>query len=179
MASKCSSATWQFPCSSHHWHYATDCRTWSILRLTSHRLTIDCLFMKKIAFMYQGKQCMFKKVSFVLKPLSSLFQRGMLWILGDLPFVSFFIDGIVIYSKNREKHAKHAKHAKHVKCIIKWWMKKTSLSIKTSAIFSQHKLFLVDIHGKWIDPTKLTNIHIIVSPLNELRNAEGTFKLND
>jgi hypothetical protein len=38
---------------------------------------------------------MFKKAPFGLKPLSSLFQRGMSRILGDLDFVRNFIDDIV------------------------------------------------------------------------------------
>jgi hypothetical protein len=52
-----------------------------------HRLPIDKDDRKLTAFTYNGKQYIFKKGPFGLKPLSSLFQRGMLHILGDLPCV--------------------------------------------------------------------------------------------
>lgn len=50
-----------------------------------------------------------QKAPFGLQPLSSLFQRGMNRLLGDLPFVCNFIDDIVIFSKNRKEHAQHVK----------------------------------------------------------------------
>ena len=77
-----------------------------------HRLPVHKEDQPLTAFMHGGKQYMFKKAPFGLKPLSSLFQQGMSRILGDLPFMSFFIDDLVIYSKNRKEHAEH------VRCVI-------------------------------------------------------------
>jgi hypothetical protein len=70
-----------------------------------HRLPIHEEDQPLTAFMHNGTQYMFKKAPFGLKPLSSLFQRGMNRILGDLPFVCNFIDDIVIFSRNRTEHA--------------------------------------------------------------------------
>jgi len=64
-----------------------------------HRLPINEDDQKLTAFMHNGKQYMFKKAPFGLKPLSSMFQRGMSRILGDLPFVLAFVDDIVIFSQ--------------------------------------------------------------------------------
>jgi hypothetical protein len=74
-----------------------------------HRLPIHEEDQPLTAFMHKGTQYMFKKAPFGLKPLSSLFQRGMNRILGDLPFLCNFIDDIVIFSRNRTEHAKHVK----------------------------------------------------------------------
>lgn len=57
-----------------------------------HRLPIHEDNRPLTAFMHEGKQYMFKKAPFGLKPLSRLLQRGMSRILGDLPFVLNFID---------------------------------------------------------------------------------------
>jgi len=77
-----------------------------------HRLPIVKEHQSLTAFMHRGTQYMFQRAPFGLKPLSSIFQRGMTRILGDLPFVLVFIDDIVIFSKTREEHAEQ------VKCVI-------------------------------------------------------------
>ncbi|GJJ76348.1 hypothetical protein EMPS_08707 [Entomortierella parvispora] len=53
------------------------------LRQAYHRLPIHAADRNLTAFMHGGVQYMFKKAPFGLKPLSSLFQRGMSRILGD------------------------------------------------------------------------------------------------
>jgi len=59
------------------------------------------------AFYYNGKQYMFQRAPFGLKPMTSIFQRGMMAILGDLDFVAVYVDDIVIYSKTAEEHQIH------------------------------------------------------------------------
>ena len=155
--------------------------------------------------MHEGKQYMFKKAPFGLKPLSSLFQRGMPRILGDLPFVLNFIDDIVIFSKNREEHAAH------VKCVIERLNAAKLIINRSKCNFFSTQIsllgFIVHLKGKGIDPSKLVNIHewdapttakqvqsylgtfnffrehiplysTIAAPLDALRHREGTFKLN-
>lgn len=55
------------------------------------------------AFMHKGTQYMLSKAPFGQKSLSSLFQRGMNRLLGDLPFVCNSIDDIVTFSRNRKR----------------------------------------------------------------------------
>src|ERR1700744_640662 len=171
-----------------------------------HRLPVHKEDQPLTAFMHGGKQYMFKKAPFGLKPLSSLFQRGMSRILGDLPFVSFFIDDLVIYSKNRKEHAEH------VRSVIERLNEANLIINKEKCNFFATQIallgFTIDLHGKRIDPRKLANIHewypptsakqvqsymgtfnffrehvplisTLASPLDALRNAEGKFELNE
>jgi hypothetical protein len=99
---------------------------------------------------------MFKKAPFGSKPLSSLFQRGMSRILGDLPFVLNFIDDIVIFSKTRE-------HAAHVKLVIERLNEAKLIINKSKRNFFSTQIsllgFIVNLTGKEVYPTKLANIH--------------------
>ena len=176
------------------------------LKQAYHRLPIHEEDQPLTAFMHNGKQYMFKKAPFGLKPLSSIFQRGMTRILGDLGYVLNFIDDIIIFSKNREDHARHVKE------VLKR-LNRANLIVnpdKCHFFSTQVALlgFIVDIHGKRVDPKKLTNIdewqpptagkqvqsymgtfnffrdHIplistISAPLDALRNVTGSFELND
>lgn len=175
------------------------------LRQAYHRLPIHKEDQKLTAFMHNGIQYMFKKAPFGLKPLSSLFQRGMSRILGDLPFVRNFIDDILIASKNREEHAEH------VKIVIERLTKANLIINKDKCNFFSTQVallgFIIDVNGKRIDPNKLANINewlppttgkqvmsymgtfnffrdyvplisTISAPLDALRNTPGTFKLN-
>lgn len=96
--------------------------------------------------MHKETQYMFKRAPFGLKPLSSLFQRGMTRILGDLPFVSMFIDDIVIYSKSYEEHIDH------VKSVIERLNKaKLIINLEKSHFFvTQISLLghVIDVNGK-------------------------------
>ena len=175
------------------------------LRQAYHRLPIHEHDRKLTAFMHGGTQYMFKKAPFGLKPLSSLFQRGMSRILGDLPFVRNFIDDILIASKNR------AEHAIHVKTVIERLTKaKLIINVDKCKFYcTQVALlgFIIDVNGKRCDPSKLANIDewkppttgkqvmsymgtfnffreyvplisTIAAPLDALRNRPGTFRLN-
>lgn len=136
----------------------------STLDLTQayHRLPIHEADHPLTAFMHQGKQYMFKKAPFGLKPLSSLFQRGMSRILGDLPFVLNFLDDIVVYSRNRKEHDAHVRTV-----INRLNAANLILNRDKCALYStQISLlgFVVGLHGKSVDPRKFANIGDWVEP---------------
>jgi hypothetical protein len=74
-------------------------------------------------------------------------------ILGDLPYVLNFIDDIIIYSRNREDHAAHVKEVidrlNEANLIIN--QDKCHLFSTQVALLG----YIVDIHGKSVDPNKL------------------------
>jgi hypothetical protein len=57
--------------------------------------------------MHDGQQYMFARAPFGLNPMTSIFQRGVSLILGDLPFVAVYVDDIVIFSDTAEEHRVH------------------------------------------------------------------------
>ncbi|GJJ71586.1 hypothetical protein EMPS_03936 [Entomortierella parvispora] len=140
-----------------------------------HRLPIEAGHQPLTAFMHRGTQYMFRRAPFGLKPLSSIFQRGMTRILGDLPFVLVFIDDIVIFSKTKEEHAAH------VKCVIERLTEaKLIINPEKSHFFATQIVllgFVIDLAGKRVDPTKLANIDQWVPPTtgNQIQSYMGTF----
>jgi hypothetical protein len=175
------------------------------LKQAYHRLPIHEEDQPLTAFMHDGKQYMFKKAPFGLKPLSSLFQRGMSRILGDLKFVRNFIDDILIASRNRHDHAIQ------VRMVIKRLTDAKLIINREKCKFYSTQVallgFIVDLDGKRIDPNKLVNIRdwqppttgkqvqsymgtfnffrdqvpliaTIAAPLDALRNTPGPFTLN-
>jgi len=176
------------------------------LRQAYHRLPIHEEDQPLTAFTHNGIQYMFKKAPFGLKPLSSLFQRGMSRILGDLEFVRNFIDDILIASRNRQDHEEHVKQV-----IERLTAAKLIINEEKCCFYSTQVAllgFIIDVNGKRVDPQKLANIDdwqppttgkqvqsymgtfnffreymplisTISAPLDALRNTPGPFKLND
>lgn len=73
-----------------------------------HRFKIHDKDQHKTTFTsVNGKQYMFVGCPFGLKPISAKFQRVMQILFADLPFVTTFVDDIVVYSKTLEQHAQH------------------------------------------------------------------------
>ena len=140
-----------------------------------HRLPINEADQPLTAFMHNNKQYMFKRAPFGLKPLSSIFQRGMSRILGDLPFVLNFIDDIVIFSKNREEHAEHVRTV-----IARLTAARLIINLEKCFFFhTQISLlgFVVGLHGKSVDPKKLANIDSWCAPTTgkQVQSYLGTF----
>ncbi|KAJ8651869.1 hypothetical protein O0I10_012562 [Lichtheimia ornata] len=54
-----------------------------------------------------GLRYMFKGCPFGLKPISSKFQRVMDKLFRDLPYVTTFVDDIIIFSKSKREHVQH------------------------------------------------------------------------
>jgi hypothetical protein len=145
------------------------------LRQAYHRLPIHEEDRPLTAFMHGGIQYMFKKAPFGLKPLSSLFQRGMTRILGDLKFVRNFIDDILIASKNRKEHAEHVRIV-----IERLTAAKLIINIDKCKFFSTQVTllgFVIDVNGKRIDPNKLANIDDWKPPTTgkQVMSYMGTF----
>lgn len=149
----------------------------STLDLTQayHRLPVHETDQPLTAFMHQGKQYMFKKAPFGLKPLSSLFQRGMSRILGDLPFVLNFVDDVVIFSRSREEHAAH------VRTVINHLNAANLILNREKCNFFSTQIsllgFVVGLQGKSVDPRKFANIDEWVEPTTakQIQSYLGTF----
>ncbi|GJJ75097.1 hypothetical protein EMPS_07455 [Entomortierella parvispora] len=118
-----------------------------------HRLPIEAGHQPLTAFMHRGTQYMFRRAPFGLKPLSSIFQRGMTRILGDLPFVLVFIDDIVIFSKTKEEHAAH------VKCVIERLTEAKLISLLSTQKnhTSQHRLYSSALLSTWLENGEFVN----------------------
>ncbi|GJJ73976.1 hypothetical protein EMPS_06334 [Entomortierella parvispora] len=145
------------------------------LRQAYHRLPIHAADRNLTAFMHGGVQYMFKKAPFGLKPLSSLFQRGMSRILGDLKFVRNFIDDILIASKNK------AEHAEHVRIVIERLTEANLIINGDKCRFYSTQVallgFIIDVNGKRVDPNKLANIDEWKAPTTgkQVMSYMGTF----
>jgi len=140
-----------------------------------HRLPVHESDQPLTAFMHDGHQYMFKMAPFGLKPLSSLFQRGMSRILGDLPFVLNYIDDVVIFSKTREEHAEH------VKIVIERLNAAKLIINREKCHFFSTQIsllgFVVGLHGKSVDTKKLANIDEWVEPTTgkQIQSYLGSF----
>jgi len=171
-----------------------------------HRMPLDPASQPLTAFTYNGKQYMFAKAPFGLKPLTSIFQRGMSQLLGDLHFGDNFVDDLLMQSHNKPDHLAHVstviKRLTAVGLIIN---REKSNFLKTEILLLG---FIVNKKGRRIDPKKLANVHswayptnkkmiqrylglfnyfreyiplysTITAPLDALRNARGIILLND
>ena len=127
------------------------------LRQAYHRLPINESDRPLTTFTHDGKQYMFKRAPFGLKHISSLFQRGMSRILGDLPFVGNFIDDIIVFSNSFKEHALHLRIV-----INRLTQAKLILNPDKCHFFRTSVVllgFVINSRGKQIDPTKLVNMH--------------------
>jgi len=170
-----------------------------------HRLPLDEKSRPYTAFVYNNVQYMFARAPFGLKPMTSIFQRGMAHLLGDLPFVAVYVDDIVIFSDTVEKHKEH------VRLVIERLTKAKLIINKEKSHFLRTQVvllgFLVDANGKRINPEKVANVSswapptngkmvqrylgmfnyfreyiplysTISAPLDRLRNVRGNFTLD-
>ncbi|KAJ8651366.1 hypothetical protein O0I10_013116 [Lichtheimia ornata] len=127
------------------------------LKNAFHRFEIYGPDRPKTAFKIPGfKQLMFRGCPFGLKPISSTFQRTMDILFQDMPFVSTFVDDIIIYSRTMDEHAKH------VATVID---KLTSVNLilnPKKCHFAQESVYLlgfcVSAKGKSLDTRKVANV---------------------
>ena len=184
----------------------SDAKIFSTLDLKSafHRFKINEDDRHKTTFTsVDGKQYMFRGCPFGLKPISSKFQRVMSIVFDGLPFVTTFVDDIVVYSQNMQDHQSH------VKTVIDKLTKVNLLLNPDKCHFAQKSIYLLGFSisekGRSLDERKLKNIemwptpqtgkdlqrflgvvnyfrdHIpmmshITDPLNQLRNQENIKK---
>ncbi|WP_461043563.1 reverse transcriptase domain-containing protein, partial [Streptomyces sundarbansensis] len=109
-----------------------------------------------------GKQYMFRGCPFGLKPISSKFQRVMSIVFDGLPFVTTFVDDIVVYSQNMQDHQSH------VKTVIDKLTKVNLLLNPDKCHFAQKSIYLLGFSisekGRSLDERKLKNIEMWPTP---------------
>jgi len=169
-----------------------------------HRLPLDKKSQPYTAFKHNNKQYMFARAPFGLTPMTSIFQRGMSQLLGDLHFVGVYVDDIVIFSNSVEEHTEHVRlvidRLTRAKLIIN---KEKSNFLCTRVLLLG---FVIDANGRRINPEKIANVKswappttgkmvqrylgmfnyfreyiplfsTIAAPLDKLRNLKGNFTL--
>lgn len=134
------------------------------LRQAYHRLPLAKESQPYTAFSHKGRQYMFARAPFGLKPMTSIFQRGMTRILGDLDYVAIYVDDIVIFSMTYEEHIDHVKE-------VIDRLTKSNLIInqeKSHFLCTQVVLlgFVIDEFGKRINPEKIANVQSWAPPTN-------------
>lgn len=170
-----------------------------------HRMPMDEASQPLTAFTYNGKQYMFARAPFGLKPLTSIFQRGMSQLLGDLHYSDNYVDDILAFSNSIPEHLAHAitvvKRLTEVGLIIN---REKSRFLSTEILLLG---FVVNENGRRVDTEKIANVQswalptnkkmiqrylglfnyfreyiplysTLAAPLDEMRNAKGTFELN-
>jgi len=176
------------------------------LRQAYHRLPLAKQSQPFTAFAHKGKHYMFARAPFGLKPMTSIFQRGMMRILGDLDYVAVYVDDIVIFSMSYEEHIDHVKE------VIDRLTESNLIINKEKSHFLCTQVvllgFVIDEFGKRINPEKIANVKswapptngkmvqrylgmfnyfreyiplysTIAAPLDALRNKKGNFKLTE
>jgi hypothetical protein len=171
-----------------------------------HRMPVDKASQPLTAFTYNGKQYMFARAPFGLKPLTSIFQRGMSQLLGDLHYGDNYVDDIISYSHEVPDHLTH------VITIVKRLTEAGLIINREKSNFLSTEVlllgFIVNEEGRHINTEKIANVQswalptnkkmiqrylglfnyfreyiplysTISAPLDALRNAKGTFVLND
>ncbi|GJJ71582.1 hypothetical protein EMPS_03932 [Entomortierella parvispora] len=137
--------------------------------------------------------------------MTSIFQRGMSLILGDLPFVAVYVDDIVIFSDTAEEHREHVRE------VIKRLTKANLILNPDKCNFFSTEVillgFIINESGRRIVPEKVANIRswapptdgkmvqrylgmfnyfrefiplysTLAAPLDELRFRKGSFELS-
>jgi transposase InsO family protein len=134
------------------------------LRQAYHRLPLSKESQPYTAFMHDGKQYMFARAPFGLKPMTSIFQRGMSLILGDLPFVAVYVDDIVVFSDTAEEHRVHVQTV-----IERLTQANLIINPEKCNFFCTEVIllgFIIDEHGRRIVPEKVANIQSWAPPTN-------------
>ena len=171
-----------------------------------HRLPLAAESQKYTAFTYDGQQYMFARAPFGLKPMTSIFQRGMMYLFGDLTFVCIYVDDIVVFSRTKDEHLQH------VKIVLDRLTKAKLIVNRDKCHFMRTEIvllgFVIDKHGRRINPEKVANVKswapptngkmvqryvgmfnhfseyiplygTLAAPLNRLKNVKGVFILTN
>ena len=119
------------------------------------------------AFTFENEQCMFQGCPYGIKFIPSHFQRFMIRVFKDLPFVYPHIDNIVFASKDWEEHEQHAKAIIDRLTSVNLTIKPTSVNLGNTEI----RIFghLINAEGIGIDPEKK---RLIMSWLQPKTGAE-------
>jgi hypothetical protein len=79
-----------------------------------HRAAVEPESQLLTAFTYQGKQYMFARAPFGLKPLTSVIQRSIFTLLGPLLFCTPYIDDIIGWGDSFDGNLENARALIHV-----------------------------------------------------------------
>lgn len=134
------------------------------LRQAYHQLPLSKESQPYTAFMHGGQQYMFARAPFGLKPMTSIFQRGMSVILGDLPFVAVYVDDIVIFSDTPEEHLRHVQLV-----LDRLTQAKLIINPEKCHFFCTEVVllgFVINEHGHRIQTEKIANIQRWAPPTN-------------
>lgn len=170
-----------------------------------HRMLILASSQILTAFTYDNRQYKFVRAPFGLKPLTSIFQRGMSELFSDSNYADNFVDDIIAHSRGDESHLDHCitivKRLTEAKLIIN--QEKCNF-YRTEVLLLG---YMVNSHGRRINPKKIANIYswayprnkkmvqrylglfnyfreyiplysVLAAPLEALRNKRGTFSLS-
>lgn len=127
------------------------------LKSAFHRFLIHPKDQHKTTFTsVDGRQYMFVGCPFGLKPISAKCQRVMQILFAGLPFVTTFVDDIVIYSRTLKDHVHH------VRITLDRLTKANLLLNPNKCHFAQRVVYLlgfrVSAHGVALDSRKVTNV---------------------
>ncbi|KAJ8651866.1 hypothetical protein O0I10_012559 [Lichtheimia ornata] len=127
------------------------------LKSAFHRFQIHEKDRHKTTFTSaSGKQYMFVGCPFGLKPISAKFQRVMQILFTGLPFVTTFVDDIVVSSKSMQEHTEH------VRIALERLTKANLLLNPDKCHFAQKAVYLlgfrVSAAGRALDSRKVTNV---------------------
>lgn len=134
------------------------------LRQAYHRLPLTEKSQPLTTFDHNGKQYMFARAPFGLKPMTSIFQRGMMKIFEDLDWVAIYVDDIVIFSDSAEEHSRHVQE-------VLQRLTKYNLIVnpeKCHFFCTEVVLlgFIVNKNGRRINPEKIANVQTWAAPTN-------------
>lgn len=108
------------------------------------------------AFTYEGRQYMFARAPFGLKPLTSIFQRGMSTLFYDLDYMGNYVDDILIASDTIDQHIMYAKTV--ITCLTEAQL---IINQEKSKFLLTRVLLLgfnVDANGMSINVEKIANV---------------------
>lgn len=133
------------------------------LKSAFHRFKIHEKDQHKTTFTSaSGNQYMFVGCPFGLKPISAKFQRVMQILFEGLPFVTTFVDDIVVYSKNMEEHYAH------IRIVLQKLTDAKLVLNPDKCHFAQKAVYLlgfrVSADGRALDSRKVTNVLTWPSP---------------
>jgi transposase InsO family protein len=110
----------------------------------------------KLSFTWRGIQYKPIGTVFGIRHVSSQFQRTMSIVLGDLPFVRFFVDDIVCASKSLEEHKEHLRQVIERLTEVNLKLNPDKCKFYQSAIYLLG--FRISREGISMDRRKLANV---------------------
>ena len=145
------------------------------LKSAYHRFPIHKDDRHKTAFTWKNIQYVFARAPFGLKTLPAKFQRVIATLFKDLDYALPYLDDIVVFSKNLDKHKDHL-------AVVLDRLNKAKLILnipKCHFVCVEVKLlgFIISKYGHAIDPNQIANVSDWMPPKSakELQHYLGFF----